>query len=738
LNRGEEPGVGFPLLLAALGVAARFLLADNLYFRMVQVPSHDMVQGLAFFTTSMHSLWLTGDLAWWNPASITGYAQYYQGLFSPLAPTYGHIVFIAWAHGVALLASLGVHLPEYWQYLIVNLLVMPFLAFAAFGWFCAQVVRRRESLALAMAAYVLSGIGLWNGAWFFFQEPFSLFLFLGTTLALLRRPTAPRLLAWLAAILIQLASINYWTVYNLFFVAIVLGSYAATHANQVRRLVARVRRMTASTPRHAALAAIVFIAVAVAWGTLVVLAMQDQAGRQVRAIYTAEDAVSRIQEMRTFTTELFNPTLERALKGYPILNAIHNARYVGAMLLPLVLLALFGEWSRRTRWLLASAVLVLAVCMGSPYAIEAWSAIPFMDRILHLFYFYTAYWQLLVVLLAAVGFDVLLEDRSARARHVLRVLVGLGLAGAIGVLAWSALVAERYPTGDPNLQSNLRAAVLVGLACFLLTPWALGKAARQRRFAACLFVLVAFLDLSQYFYAATRADQAFSRTRGWVGTVIDAPTRERLDAPWPAPDVARGFPAGLRDAMPVHNAFWPTNIYMYAGGLSNETMPSWWDYIYGGAAPFVFYDAAEPERMARVPNLAPTKIAEVEERLRVDDPRGRAASSASRRIREGFSFSWQRWRYNDFALDVVAPRDGWLMVRQLYDPGWRVEVDGAPVGAARANYLSMAFPLAAGRHRIEAQYRPAARGLYWWAAAALEFAVAGFAAFALRRKPGTR
>ena len=737
LKPGGEPGLGFLLLLAALGVASRFVLADNIYFRLIQVPSHDLVQGLAYFTTSMHSVWLSGDIAWWNPASITGYAQYYQGLFSPLAPTHGHIVYIAWVHAVALLASLGIHLPEYLQYLVVNLLILPFLAFAAFGYFCAQILRRRESIALAVTAYVLSGIGLWNGAWFFFQEPFSLFLFLGTAIALLRRPTAARLLAWLAAILIQLASLNYWTVYNIFFVAIVLGTYAAIHRNQVRRLVVRVRRMAAGAPRPAALTAGAFMVVVVAWSVLIALAMHDQAGRQVRAVYGMEDAVSRIQEVRRFTTELFNPNLERALASYPIVNAIHNARYVGVMLLPLVLLALLGEWTRRTRWLLASAVLVLAVCLGSPYAVAAWGSIPFMNRILHLFYFYSSYWQLLVVLLAGVGMDVVLESRSARARTVLRWLVGIGFAGTMSVLVGSALFSERYAAGDPSLQSNLRAAILVGLACLLLTRRAFDASARQRSFAAHLFVLLAFLDLSQYFYVATRADMRFSVTRGWAGTVIGAEERKRLAAPWPAPDVALRFPAGIANAMPVHTAFWPANNYMYSGGLTFETLPAWWAYVWS-APPFVLYDAAELEPMPVVPNLSQPQIAEMESRLRVDDTQGHAASLASRRVQEGFSFAWRAWRYNDFSVEVVAPRDGWLMVRQLHDPRWRIEVDGKEVHPVRANYLSMAFPITGGRHRVDADYRPPARALYWWAAAGLELAVAGFAAFAFRRRRCTQ
>src|SRR4051794_26441619 len=173
-----RPGLRFIAFAAALGVLARVTLVDHQFFRFIRLPGHDMSQGAAFFATSMHSVWLSGDVAWWSPISITGYAQYFQALFSPVAPTQGHVVFIAWTHLVALLAAVGIHMPEYLQYLAMTYLLLPFLAFVAFGYFCSQFLARREAVALAMIAYVLSSVGLWNSAWFYFQEPASLFFLL--------------------------------------------------------------------------------------------------------------------------------------------------------------------------------------------------------------------------------------------------------------------------------------------------------------------------------------------------------------------------------------------------------------------------------------------------------------------------------------------------------------------------------------------------------------------------------
>ena len=150
--------------IAAAAVLLRFALSDELYFRLLSIPPHDMSEGLAFFTTAMHSVFLSGDLAWWNPVGVTGYPQYYQAMVGPLAPTWGNAVFIAWAQSIGVLATFGVHLPEYYQYLFVNYVVLAFLAYWAFAYFCAQFLRTWQALAFAMIVFVLSGIGLWESA----------------------------------------------------------------------------------------------------------------------------------------------------------------------------------------------------------------------------------------------------------------------------------------------------------------------------------------------------------------------------------------------------------------------------------------------------------------------------------------------------------------------------------------------------------------------------------------------
>lgn len=734
--------LGYCALLALLGVALRVALADQIFFRLLHVPSHDLSQGIGFFATSMHSVRLTGDLAWWFPGSFSGYAQYFQGFFSPLAPTYGHIVFIAWAHLVAILGTLGIAIPEYYQYLVVNHLVFPFLAIGAFAYFASHILRTRTAVALAVMVYVLSGIGIWYSAWFFFQEAFSVFFLLGTSVALLQRPTPGRAFAWLAAVLVQLASLNYWTVYNIFFVAILGGAYAATHWNQCVRLGAWTVALRRRYPAAMALAGVAFAAVAIAWAALIIGAMGEQSGRHVRAQYSAEQALRRIQEIRRYTTELFNPLLARAVGRYPIINEAHNARYIGVLLLPLIGVALLGAWTRRTRWLVASAALVLAVCLGSPFVVAAWAAIPFMDRIQHVLYFYSHYWQILAVLVSALGLDLLVRAMSramsrATRRAALWVLSAAVALAALGMvhLAWTS---HEYAPGDVSLEANLRAALMLGFGSVLLLRAVISMRWRELRFATGVLLLLLFIDLSAYFYGATRADIAMTARRPWPGVTPTPEQRRALATPWGPLRTDRGFSGGVDEYLPIGNDFWPVNAFILPAEFSEGPADAFRDYI-RSAPPFIFYDGAEAIAEDRpIPRAAAKDLPSIDRELRIVAPSAPPTATPHARPMGDAVIRWNHLGYNSFEVEVTAPRDGWLMVRQLHDPRWRVTLDGGRAVAFKANYMGMAVAVPEGRHVLLWEYWPLPRRLYWLSALMLEAVVAVFLglAFLSRRRSG--
>lgn len=76
------------------------------------------------------------------------------------------------------------------------------------------------------------------------------------------------------------------------------------------------------------------------------------------------------------------------------------------------------------------------------------------------------------------------------------------------------------------------------------------------------------------------------------------------------------------------------------------------------------------------------------------------------------------------ALEVAAPRDAWLVVREAWAPDWQATVDGAPAPLARADLLFRAVRVPAGRHEVVLTHAPA-----WWARG-LALTALGWAAIA--------
>jgi len=62
-------------------------------------------------------------------------------------------------------------------------------------------------------------------------------------------------------------------------------------------------------------------------------------------------------------------------------------------------------------------------------------------------------------------------------------------------------------------------------------------------------------------------------------------------------------------------------------------------------------------------------------------------------------------------IEVDAPDTGYLVVNDVYYPGWRASLDGARVSILRANYAFRAVPVPAGRHGVEMWFAPVSLAL---------------------------
>jgi hypothetical protein len=92
---------------------------------------------------------------------------------------------------------------------------------------------------------------------------------------------------------------------------------------------------------------------------------------------------------------------------------------------------------------------------------------------------------------------------------------------------------------------------------------------------------------------------------------------------------------------------------------------------------------------------------------------------------------------DDVTVSAELEKPGWLVLRDNYFPGWKVEVDGAPARILRADYAFRAVALSAGMHRVVFRYRPAS--FCWGIGVSLAaLAAAAAIAFAGLRKRAPR
>jgi len=57
-------------------------------------------------------------------------------------------------------------------------------------------------------------------------------------------------------------------------------------------------------------------------------------------------------------------------------------------------------------------------------------------------------------------------------------------------------------------------------------------------------------------------------------------------------------------------------------------------------------------------------------------------------------------------LSVDIENGGWLIMRDVWYPGWKASIDGESVEIYRADYIFRAVPVSSGQHEISFEYRP--------------------------------
>jgi hypothetical protein len=95
-----------------------------------------------------------------------------------------------------------------------------------------------------------------------------------------------------------------------------------------------------------------------------------------------------------------------------------------------------------------------------------------------------------------------------------------------------------------------------------------------------------------------------------------------------------------------------------------------------------------------------TVILEKSQAVRLN-PEGEQPSEPS-----GGTIEFVRYESNEIVLAVETPANGWLVLSEVYYPGWRATVDGQAVKVLRADYTFRAVALSPGEHIVKMTFAP--------------------------------
>ncbi len=115
---------------------------------------------------------------------------------------------------------------------------------------------------------------------------------------------------------------------------------------------------------------------------------------------------------------------------------------------------------------------------------------------------------------------------------------------------------------------------------------------------------------------------------------------------------------------------------------------------------------------AQLRKLAPRAVALVESAAPLEDeaPVDQAIAESAE-----MSAGTLRLGRNDLEVRVSAPRAGWLVVAEVWHPGWSAEVNGTSAPILLANDGMRALHVPAGPHVVRMRYSPRHFALYAWA-----------------------
>lgn len=346
--------------------------------------------------------------------------------------------------------------------------------------------------------------------------------------------------------------------------------------------------------------------------------------------------------------------------------------------------------------------------------------------------------------LAALGLDVLLKQPPGGARRGTWIVLGVGLCLAVATGLSSYLFLNRYQPALARTETALRGLVVFGI--LLIAGVTLVMARIRYRLRATLFsslgVAVIALDLIGLGSGVDvgRQDPTTNFRRPRVVEFLRSdPSLYRIEVRpevwgWWSPDAALIY--GFYDAGGIYNPLRLSDYLLYWESLTDRATrlydflnvkyliapPNFglpWDkfapvledgeitvYLNRQALPRIqmIYDVQLVDdhpaafHAVHADGFDPTQVVVLEADQAIDHP--------TRRPTMPPRLAFAGYDLNHVAVDVTTETPGYLVLSDVWYPGWHAKVDGTPAPVLRANYTFRAVPVPAGTHRVELRFAP--------------------------------
>lgn len=409
------------IFFALLTCCIRLALYDYRFFELTAIPHHDILSAAGPFASSMHSMRISGDIAWWLPSlAYGGSAQYFIHFIGPLAPTAGHVPFMFWAEMVRFMSYVGIAVPEFFQFLAFHYVLAPVLAYTAFFLLVQRLCGSWRGAAFALLVYALGAPGIWNNAWMYHQEWFTVFALMWAFDKAIADPRASSLAVLGIALVNYVSSLSYWSVFSSWFL---LFFFLAHVLLQRKRWLEAIRYVFLSSSPAGRVVGGFCAALLVGWVTLAGFVYIEQSKVYVRG--GTEDSSFSVEEVVERAKERNALDLMRLGDFVPHDTEIpaHDARYIGLLTVFLAIFSLMRMKHKETKLAIFLLLGSLSVVAALPPFRAMFEITPGMKSIRHVFYFYIYYVQVCVIILSAIGLEALLLFIPKRARVIVLMAI---------------------------------------------------------------------------------------------------------------------------------------------------------------------------------------------------------------------------------------------------------------------------------------------------------------------------